>query len=424
MGLFSLFSAEAGTHHYAENRVLRPDGEERVLAWRNTTIVDSRGRAVAVMSSGDDITERKAVERSLREALARREELKLIVNRSPAVAFLWKNEKGFPVEFVSQNVRQFGYQPEELMSRRAPYTELIHPHDLERVTAEVVEYSREGREEFRQEYRILTASGDVRWVEDSTWVRRDENGRVTHYQGIVMDVTERLQYQKELEELNKELEAFATSLSHDLKNPLSNALGYAMTLKARFSQPLEEMGKEVLAGVITSLLKLEEMVDRMLEYAVAGRKAAVVGNVSLQSLAERVVRELRDNGTLEGVKVTVHDGLPTVRGDPMVISRVLENLVVNAAKYRRTGADPEVEIGGETVDGEKALFVRDNGLGIRQRDLERIFDPLARAEDALSRPGYGLGLAIAKRCVEGWGGRIWAESEYGKGSTFHFTLPS
>lgn len=421
---FDLFSSGAGTHSYAENRVLRPDGEERILAWRNTTIHDGKGRAIATLSSGDDITVRKSVERSLREALARREELELIVNRSPVVAFLWKAEKGFPVEFVSENVRQFGYRPEDLVSRRVLYVDLIHPEDRERVTAEVVGFIREGREEFRQEYRLLTANGEERWVEDRTWVRRDDEGRVTHYQGIIMDVSDRLQYQRELEELNKELEAFASTLSHDLKNPLGNALGYAMTLSARCSHALDDLGREMVEGVLSSIRKVEEMVDRMLEYAVSGRKAMVARTISMEDLVERVLQGLRDNGTLEGVRVLVRGDLPVVQGDPVMMHRVVENLVSNAAKYRSPVKEPLVEIGSLTVGGSPALFVRDNGVGIREEDLERVFEPLVRTEDTRNRPGYGLGLAIAKRCVEGWGGRIWAESEYGKGSTFYFTLPS
>ncbi len=128
------------------------------------------------------------------------EELEKIVNRSPAVAFLWRATEGWPVEFVSENVRQFGYTPADFTSGRILYARIIHPQDLERVTAEVFRYSREGRDEFVHEYRILTASGEVRWLDDRTWIRRDQNGAVTHYQGVVLDVTERKRAEEALRE--------------------------------------------------------------------------------------------------------------------------------------------------------------------------------------------------------------------------------
>ncbi|WP_214041061.1 PAS domain S-box protein [Methanoculleus sp.] len=134
------------------------------------------------------------------------EELKNIVNRSPAVAFLWRAAEGWPVEFVSDNVRQFGYTPADFTSGRIFYARIIHPGDLERVTAEVSRYSREGRDEFVHEYRILTASGEVRWLDDRTWIRRDQNGTVTHYQGIVLDVTKRKRAEEALQKARAELE--------------------------------------------------------------------------------------------------------------------------------------------------------------------------------------------------------------------------
>jgi PAS domain S-box-containing protein len=127
------------------------------------------------------------------------QQLEFIVNRSPAVAFLWRAEPRWPVEFVSENVRQFGYTVEEFLSGSLLYGDIIHPDDLPRVVDEVERYTCEGRSEFLQEYRILTRSGELRWVDDHTWVRRGPDGRVTHYQGIVLDITARKQVESELQ---------------------------------------------------------------------------------------------------------------------------------------------------------------------------------------------------------------------------------
>jgi len=136
--------------------------------------------------------DRKMAERRLRAISDQRRELEHVVNHSPAVAFLRRAEEGFPVEYVSDNIRQFGYSPDQLLSRELLYRDLVHPDDITRIAAEVDQHAESGREDFCQQYRIVTAGGDARWVEDRTWIRRDAAGRVTHYQGIVLDITARV----------------------------------------------------------------------------------------------------------------------------------------------------------------------------------------------------------------------------------------
>ena len=150
------------------------------------------GAQVFSCSFAQDITERKKVEEALQQT-------NLVVENSPAVLLRWRAAKEWPVEMVSRNVTQFGYAPEEFLSGAIPFSSLIYHEDLERVTAEVQEYTSRGEAQFLQEYRIVTKDGDVRWVDDRTVVERDADGRVTHYQGIVIDINDRKRTEKVIE---------------------------------------------------------------------------------------------------------------------------------------------------------------------------------------------------------------------------------
>jgi PAS domain S-box-containing protein len=155
-------------------------------------------RERAILGTVTDISERKEAEKALQQA-------NLVVENSPAVLFRWKAAEGWPVELVSENVIQFGYTPEDLLSGEIPYTSLVHPDDLERVAHEVQEYSASGVERFQQEYRIITKDGRVRWAADRTAIERDADGQITHYQGIVIDVTERKEAEEALHQRVTEL---------------------------------------------------------------------------------------------------------------------------------------------------------------------------------------------------------------------------
>ena len=165
-------------------------------------VFNEEGNLTGIVEIVTDITKRKQAEEALRQAFLDLQELNFIVNKSPAIAFLWRASDTWPVEFVSENITQFGYMPDDLTSGKIPYSSIVHPNDLKRVVAEVVQYTQEDRTEFTQEYRILTKSGQVRWIDDRTWVRRNVEGHVTHYQGIVFDITERKKAEEELRRVN------------------------------------------------------------------------------------------------------------------------------------------------------------------------------------------------------------------------------
>lgn len=177
-------TVETGQPFNEEYRILPPDGRIVWIEDHAAILKDAADQSASLHGLMFDISERKKAEETIRQA-------NLVVENSPVVLFRWKAAEGWPVELVSNNVSQFGYTPQELLSGAIPYAAMIHPDDLERVAREVREYSASGVEHFQQEYRIVTSDGQVRWTDDRTVVVRDAEGKITHYQGIVMDISER-----------------------------------------------------------------------------------------------------------------------------------------------------------------------------------------------------------------------------------------
>lgn len=173
-----------------EYRMRHQDGRWIWHASTGSAYTDRDGRR-AYFGVERDISLRRQAQDELKAALAQREELEKIVNRSPSVVVLWRAAEDWPVEFVSLSIRQFGYRPEDFLGDARGFASITHPDDLPRVRAEVVAHARARHDEYNQEYRIVCADGSSRWVDDHTVVRRDETGQVTHHEGLLTDITER-----------------------------------------------------------------------------------------------------------------------------------------------------------------------------------------------------------------------------------------
>jgi phosphoserine phosphatase RsbU/P len=198
-----------------EYRIRHKEGHWVWHATTGSAYTDRDGRR-AFFGVGRDISIRRKAQEELKLALARREELEQIVNRSPSIVVLWLAEENWPVEYVSQSIRQFGYQPEDFMSRRLSFRGITHPDDRERVGVEVEAHASTGHHEYSQEYRIVCADGSIRWVDDHTVVRFDENGNVTHHEGLISDITVR----KDAEERERDLRERDLKAAGEVQNHL------------------------------------------------------------------------------------------------------------------------------------------------------------------------------------------------------------
>ena len=193
-----------------KNREIRLKRYDGSLFWANISIspITFFGKS-ALITGFYDITERKKAEELLRQANA-------IVENSPVMLFRWLAKEGWPVDFVTDNVAQFGYTSDDFLSGQISYSDMIHPDDVARVAQEVESYSANGIDEYSQQYRLITKDGPVRWVEDRTTIGRDETGQITHYQGLVWDSTER----KRLEEELRNAAEFFNSVINAIPDPL------------------------------------------------------------------------------------------------------------------------------------------------------------------------------------------------------------
>ncbi len=185
-------------------RILTGKGEVRWVEEKTFIQRDERGTVASFQGIVRDVTQEIRNEIALKDALEsqkalmekqkslleRQKALETVINNSPMVVFLWKAEKYWPTVYVSENVRQFGYAPEDFISGRVLYGKIIHPEDLLLVELELEENCEEGGKEFNRQYRILTQTNGIRWIDEKTFIQRNEEGEVTHFQGILEDVTQ------------------------------------------------------------------------------------------------------------------------------------------------------------------------------------------------------------------------------------------
>ncbi|PKK86487.1 MAG: hypothetical protein CVT48_01060, partial [Thermoplasmata archaeon HGW-Thermoplasmata-1] len=395
----------------------------------SSVLTTHRGRP-AVQTIIRDVTEKKIAEKVLIEALARREEMENIINRSPVVVFLWRNEEGRPVEYVSDSIRQFGYSTQGMANRQ--YEKRIHPDDTKRVAAEISDYTKQHLKEFTQKYRLLTKTGETRWVEDRMFVRRDPAGRIIHYQGIVMDITER----KKAEKVQAQLEAakrlselktrFVSVATHELRTPLVSVKGYTDLVLSGKAGDVPQKIRDLLDVAARNTDRLLRLVEDLLDVQriESGRLTIEMQPIDLRDAINHCAGEIKP--LVEDKKQKLNLEIPerplSVNGDGARLEQVFMNILNNASKF--TPESGTIAMRAEEAGGDVRVSISDTGMGIRKEDLTRIFEPFADVKKATYIKGTGLGLSVAKGIVEAHGGTIKAESEgEGKGATFTVSIP-
>ncbi len=227
-------------------------------------------------------------------------------------------------------------------------------------------------------------------------------------------------YSDSLKQSNQDLERFAYLVSHDLQAPLRSIAGFTQLLRDRYAGKLDQAADDYIAFIVQGVTHMQSLISGLLALARAGRQGDPVEMTDLEEILAQVRKQLWATIS-ERKAVITHDPLPEVPAVRLQVNLLLQNLIANAIKFQQQDA-PRIHISAQRLDAAWQISVRDNGIGIKPDDQQRIFQIFQRLNPAEQFEGSGIGLSICRRIVEQHGGRIWVESEPGKGSTFHFTL--
>ncbi|MBD5801464.1 Phytochrome-like protein cph1 [Azoarcus sp. Aa7] len=363
-----------------------------------------------------------------------------LINRSPVVAIEWHNQPGWPVGFVSDGVARWGYSRDDFISGRIQYADLIHADDRPRIELDVAEHLANGPDDYRQEYRIRTASGTWIWLDDRTWLTRNERGTVTEIHGVLLDITATKAAEAEVRRLNatledrvaertaqlqaanQELRSFSYTVSHDLKAPLRGIEGYSQLLLDQYRDRLDEDGRHFLTSIRRGALTMHELIEDLLAYSRIERQTLDIRAVDLPAVVQGVLDGFTHEIRTHGMEVVVKELPPQIRTDPSGLTLVLRNLISNALKFTRATPAPRITIDAYRRDRHIVLTVADNGVGFDMKYHDRIFEIFQRLHRAEDYPGTGIGLALVRKALQRMGGTVWAVSEIGRGATFHVEL--
>ena len=224
-----------------------------------------------------------------------------------------------------------------------------------------------------------------------------------------------------LEAANRELEAFAYSISHDLRGPLRSIDGFSKLVIEDYNDQLDSTARHYLDRVRASSQQLGRLMDALLGLSRVSRGEMSFEEVNLSALAGSIAADLKSLDAQRPVEVVIQPGL-TAQGSPHLLRIALENLLSNAWKFSGGRSNPHIEFGGRREKDKQLYWIRDNGAGFDMKYAHKLFAPFQRLHTSEQFAGTGIGLASVERIVRRHGGRIWAESAPGEGAAFFFTL--
>jgi PAS domain S-box-containing protein len=320
----------------------------------------------------------------------------------------------------------FGYTADEVIGK--PITIIIPP---DRLHEELDILSRLQRGERVEHFETIRRHKDGSLLNISLMISpvRDAQGRVVAASKVARNITERMRQEKALQEANEaltrsneDLEQFAYSASHDLQEPLRIASAFSELLQDKFGGKLGGEGDEFIRYIVDASARMQQLLRDLRTFSQASKLTQdQVPNVDAGEVLRRTISNMK-TAIDDSNAVITHGELPVVAMHEFQLVQLFQNIISNAIRYR-SQTSPVIHIDAQCSDNKCTFSIRDNGIGIDPQYKEQIFGIFKRLHTTADYPGTGMGLAICQRIVERLGGRIWVESEPGRGSTFYFTLP-
>jgi PAS domain S-box-containing protein len=402
-----------------ETKRKRKDGTLLDISLTISPVRDIDGSIIGASKIARDVTSKKQVERA---ALL----LSSIVDSSDD-AILSKDLNGIITSWNKSAERMFGYTAAEAVGR--PVVKLLIPPDRQEEEPTILAKLRRGERVDHFVTKRKRKDGTLIDISLTISPIKASDGTVVGASKIARDVTEQINSQRELTRSNAsltrsnaDLKQFAYSASHDLQEPLRMVSAYSEMLRRKFGSQIGSAGDEYLGFVIEGAQRMEQLLRDLRTYTLTSTgDDGPAPVVNPETAVERSMANLRPSIEESGAEITF-DPLPPVRMHEFQLEQLFQNLIVNAIRYR-SRERPRIELGAEPEGDSWRFFIRDNGIGIDPEYKEQIFGIFKRLHTSSEYSGTGMGLAICHRIVERAGGRIWVESQLGRGSTFYFTLP-
>ncbi len=404
---------------YAERRFVRKNGDTTwsQISCNKVEISANEHVVMAVVEDIDSIKKHK-------QALLESEEKFRAVFESSSMGIMITKMPGQIIEVNPAFVEMFGYSRMELIKKNI--IELTYPADVQRSKKFLEKIQRAEDGEFVIEKRYVKKDGKPFWAKAVVSKMVSLNGEKLGL-SIIENIEKKkkteqaLEFKnKELTQINQELEHFAYVASHDLQEPLRTITSFIQILEKRYGDRLDKDGKQFMSFVVEGSKRMQTLIHDLLEYSRINRYNNSYERVDLNDVFTTVNRVLKEKIESNDALI-MSENLPVIYGSKLQLTQMFQNLIDNAIKFRGK-KKPEMLISVKNLGDKWELAFKDNGIGISQEYFQRIFVIFQRLHTLEEYGGTGIGLAICKKIVERHGGDIWVESSPGKGSTFHLTV--
>lgn len=394
--------------------------------WANVIITplhDASGKLTGFGKVTRDLTQRKLQEDNIQELLESEERFRLLVDQVRDYAIFMLDVKGV-ISSWNQGARRIkGYSSDEIIGKHFSIFYTAEDLATDKPSRELVIATREGR--YEEEGWRLRKDGTRFWasvVITSLW---DKRGKLTGFAKVTRDLTQRKMEEEALRQKTRELEAFAHTISHDLRAPLRAIRNYAEVINSQETGNLTADQQTYFGRIARSAQTMEKLLEAILHYSQISTGQLEIGPVALEEVFRQAVELMESEIQRTGAEVEIGPSLPTVRGNRTMLIQTFSNLLGNAMKYVPAGRKPVIKAWAESGGDEVRVFFKDNGTGLEEKYFNRIFNLFERVSTGASNAGgTGAGLAIVHRAVERMGGNVKVHSStLNEGTKFVISLP-